>query len=177
MNATTPQELHNPIKIWMACTTWTKKKKKEIIMLLMNEIRLLWYRGIRALDSAAEPRANATCDCRDFTHWCIAAKSDCRFFDSIWCIAFLVCINASKRNFLLLYFKQLTNAYLAWTEVEPWNHASHQEWDRDEKEFDFGSPSICLLHQQLLQWRIQQKGKTFKRTITHKTAETTGRKI
>ena len=33
------------------------------------------------LDSAAEPRANVTCDCRDFTHRCIAAKSDCRFFD------------------------------------------------------------------------------------------------
>ena len=35
------------------------------------------------LDSAAKPRANATCDCRDFTHRCIAAKSDCRFFNTV----------------------------------------------------------------------------------------------
>ena len=41
----------------------------------MHKIRILWYRGINVLDSAAEPRANATCDCRDFTHRCIAAKS------------------------------------------------------------------------------------------------------
>ena len=27
-----------------------------------------------------------TCDCRDFTHWCIAVTSDCRFFDTTWCI-------------------------------------------------------------------------------------------
>ena len=38
------------------------------------------------LDSAAEPRVNATCDCRDFTHRCIAVKSDRRFFDIIRCI-------------------------------------------------------------------------------------------
>ena len=44
----------------------------------MHKIRFLWYRGIKVLDSAAEPRANATCDCRDFTPGCIAAKSDCR---------------------------------------------------------------------------------------------------
>ena len=56
----------------------------------MHKIRILWYRGIKVLDSAAKPRANATCDCRDFTHRCIAAKSDCRFFDIARCITKMV---------------------------------------------------------------------------------------
>ena len=54
---------------------------KKRTMVLMHKIGILWYRGIMELDSAAEPRANATCDCRDFTHRCIVAISDCRFFD------------------------------------------------------------------------------------------------
>ena len=64
---------------------------KKRTMLLMHKIRTLWYREITVLDSAAEPRANATRDvCRDFTHRCIAAKSDCRFFDITWCITRMV---------------------------------------------------------------------------------------
>ena len=47
-------------------------------------------RGIRVFDSAAEPAANTTCDCHDFTHRCIAAKSDCRFFNITWCITRMV---------------------------------------------------------------------------------------
>ena len=65
---------------------WTKKRT----MLLIHKIRILWYRGIKVLDSAVEPSVNATCDCRDFTHWCIAAKSDCRFFDITWCVTRMV---------------------------------------------------------------------------------------
>ena len=57
----------------------------------MHKIRILWYRGIKVLDSAAKPRTNATCDCRDFTHdQCIVVKSDCRFFDITWCITRIV---------------------------------------------------------------------------------------
>ena len=55
-------------------------------MLLMHKIRILWYWGIRVLDSAAGLRANTTCDCRDVTHRCMAAKSACRFFDITWWI-------------------------------------------------------------------------------------------
>ena len=72
----------------LASTTLDKKRT----MLLMHKIRILWYRGINVLDLAAEPRANATCDCRDFTHRCIAAKSDCRFFDITWCITRMVLV-------------------------------------------------------------------------------------
>ena len=39
---------------------WTKKKP--------SWIRILWYRGIKLFDSAAELQANTACDCRDFTH-------------------------------------------------------------------------------------------------------------
>ena len=55
-------------------------------MLLMHEIKILWYRGVMVLDSIAEPRVFATCDGHDFTHWCIVVKSDCRFFDITRCI-------------------------------------------------------------------------------------------
>ena len=67
-----------------------KKGQKKRTKLLMHKIRILWYRGIKVLDSAAEPRVDATCDCRDFTHRCIAAKSDCRCFDITWCITRMV---------------------------------------------------------------------------------------
>ena len=53
-------------------------------------MRILWYQGITVLDSAAELLANATCDCRDFTHRCITAKSDYRLFDITWCITTMV---------------------------------------------------------------------------------------
>ena len=58
--------------------------KKKRTMLLMHKIRILWYRRMMELDSAAGPRANVTCDCRNFTHRCIAAKSDRRFFNITW---------------------------------------------------------------------------------------------
>ena len=63
---------------------------KKRTMLLMHKIRILWYRGIRVLHSAAESWANPTCNCRDFMHRCIVAKSDCRFFDITWCISKMV---------------------------------------------------------------------------------------
>ena len=47
----------------------------------MHKTKILWDGGIKVLDSTPKPRSNATYDCRDFTHQCIAAKSDCRFFD------------------------------------------------------------------------------------------------
>ena len=73
-----------------ATSSYFPGQKKKRTMLLMHKIRILWYRGIRLLDSAAELRANATCDCRDFAHRCIAAKSDRRFFDITWCITRMV---------------------------------------------------------------------------------------
>ena len=66
---------------------WAKKKRS---LLLMHKIIILWYRGIRVLHSAAEPRANESCDCRNFTHQCIVVKSDCRFFKIRWCIPAMV---------------------------------------------------------------------------------------
>ena len=77
---------------------WTKKRT----ILLMHKIRILWYRGIKVLDSAAKPRANATCDCRDFTHRCIAAKSDCRFFDITWCITRMVLFFVQGSSLILI---------------------------------------------------------------------------
>ena len=73
---------------WAEATYYPGQKKRT--MLLMHKIRIFWYRGIKVLDSSAEPRVNATCYCRDFTHRCIAAKSDCRFFDIAWCITRMV---------------------------------------------------------------------------------------
>ena len=63
----------------------TLAKNKKPCCWCIN-FRIFWYRGITVLDSAAEPRANATCDCRNFTHQCIAAKSDRRFFNITRCI-------------------------------------------------------------------------------------------
>ena len=66
------------------CTHLLPRTKKKWTMLLIHKIRILRYWGIKVLGSAAEPRANATCD---FTHRCIA---DCRFFHITWCITRMV---------------------------------------------------------------------------------------
>ena len=85
-----PPFLHTLISLRLVLP-WTKKKRT---MLLMHKIRILWYRGIMELDSTADPRANATCDCRDWeVH---AAKSDRRFFDITWCITTMVLFLAGK---------------------------------------------------------------------------------
>ena len=75
----------------------------------MHKIKIWWYQGIRVLDSAAEPWANATCD---FTHRCIAAKSDCRFFDVIWCITTVVLIFCPGSSTTKEFSRQISKSSL-----------------------------------------------------------------
>ena len=84
----------------------------------MHKIRILWYQGIMELDSAAEPRANATCD---FTHRCIAAKSGRRFFDITWCINRMVRFffgQGSTISEIFLHFHQYLQNMKNWPKCE-----------------------------------------------------------
>ena len=82
-----PPSPHTPIHTAKYSTLDNSNNNKKRTMLLMHKIIIkLWYRGIGVLDSAAEPRANATWDCRNFTHRCFAVISDCTFFNITWCI-------------------------------------------------------------------------------------------